>query len=264
MMKYLWFILITLLAVSASSQVRVDSLIDSSTIDDTYIAGGIPALNNYGVSTRLSTAASNARAILIRPAAFAMLITPTTYKIDSMELILVIDSVDISNSRGDSAILMRRDWQEGALNGTTAALLIGCNWNKYGSTEFEEDFAWETAGALGTSADRYATGYDIDSTYTTDVAGDSTANFMLRDTAVLRAMRDNDANYAGGIAIRQVNSGTTHFGSTEHATAGRRPKFRIYSHLIPTGTNQRLSAGSLGMRLRAGTVGKRLKPDYGH
>lgn len=265
-MKSLWFFFfISFLAVESSmSQARVDSVSDSVYMDDTWIGGGVNAAWNNGWDSLLLANTQTGKKILIRLNNFGWALPPVGNAIDSLLLSMELDSCVITADRVDSAFLCRRDWQEGELFRADATLLPGCNGTKYYTTDDPTDLNWTTAVCDNTTTDRTGTAFDWEPITTLDIVGNRKV-WILRDTSILRQMREQSA-YTGGVLIWQASgSGQQHgYGSLEKNTATDRPFFKIFSHTPVVGTNQRIANGVLGMRLRAGTVGKRSKPDYGY
>lgn len=261
-MKYIWLILISLIAVPVFSAPRTDTYNDATTIEDSW-ATTAALDNNWGADTRLRTT-NGTRFILIRLVLSASIQSiPTNFLLDSCKFVLFHDSINTSANRIDSAYVVYRPWAEGTGNNTL--VLLGQNqmtWNKYGGDESVDDFPWGTAGCQNTTSDRRAAAFAFDTAYSSAAAGDS-MEYWLRDTAVLNDWRNGGATYAGGIKINQLSSGQVVMGSSENGTAGRRPKVVVYSHSVD-GTNQRIANGILGTRISNGLVSRRLRADYGH
>lgn len=265
MMKYICLILITLLAVPVMSANRVDTIKGATNTDDASIQNTGLGTDNFGAAAylRCNSDGASGKVALVRLNNIGWATVPTGYRVDSIMLEMIFDSISISTNRGDSISICVRDWQEGALSGTPS--LAGAKevtWLKYDGDEDIVDFVWATAGARSAPTNDRTASFDVDSVFTTDVAGDK-ASWMLRDTAQCRQLRENASGFQGGFRIGTAGSGQHRYYSSEAASANQ-PIFVVYSTLPETGTNQRIAAGTLGMRLRAGKVGKRLKPDYGY
>lgn len=263
-MKYIWLILITLIAGSAFSANRIDSLFGTTNTDDSWISSGLQSDWNNGTDTLLLFAASTKKTVFrINTAGWSTI--PTAFIVDSIAVWLRVDSAVITVDRADSGYVCYRDWIEGTKARTDNTPFEACvTYNKYTANGSSADSLWGTAGCQNTTTDRSGTAFDWEPIQTTDVAG-NWKTWWFRDTAIIRQMRTNVAGFRGGFVFWQASgTGQQHaFASTENANAADRPFMMVYSHSID-GTNQRLANGMLGMRINNGNVARRLRADYGY